>query len=79
MKSTASKQGKRIMELLLDNANDECRAIDLHHAGSGYKRSGFVASLSRRISDLRDAGNNITCRRETQRDGQVFTFYTLHL
>ena len=28
MKSTASKQGRRIMELLLDNANDECRAGD---------------------------------------------------
>ena len=77
MKSSHSKQTARILAHLLENSNDECPAVDLHYVGSDYKRNGFVASLSRRISDCRQQGWHITCRRE-QNKQQVQTYYTLH-
>lgn len=54
----------------------EVPAVDLHRIGSG-KQNGFCASLSRRISDLRAMGYNITCRKETQKNGQIHSFYTM--
>lgn len=77
MKHHHSAQARRILAHLLENANEECPAIDLHYVGSNYKRNGFVASMSRRISDIREQGWNVTCRRENNKT-QVHTFYTLH-
>ncbi len=66
-------QRHRILERLLQG--DEVRAVVLHRIGSG-KEHGFVASLSRRISDIRSMGYSVTMRDEYH--GQVrHTFYTL--
>lgn len=72
---TRDGQIQRILERL--QQGDEIPAIELHRAGSG-KEHGFCASLSRRISDLRDAGHVVHCRKERQPDGTLHTFYTLN-
>ena len=71
-----SKQTTRILAHLLDHRGDEVSALTLHKHGSG-KPMGFVASLSRRISDARENGWHITCRSEWV-NGQRQTYYTLH-
>lgn len=66
-------QTRRILQRLLHG--DEVPAVELHRIGSG-KELGFVASISRRISDVRDMGWNVVCRREVVA-GQTHTFYQL--
>lgn len=70
---THSGQRQRILDRLKQGG--EVSALDLHRIGSG-KPHGFVASLSRRVADIRDMGFTVICRRETI-NGQVHTFYTM--
>lgn len=68
-------QTKRILNLLLEAKGREVPAVDLHRAGSPNE-TGFCASLSRRISDVREMGYTVDCRKE-QHGNQIHTFYTL--
>lgn len=72
-----SKQGQsaRIRQYLFDHWGEEIPAVVLHRIGSG-KPNGWCASLSRRISDLRDGCYDVRCRREVV-NGQHQTYYTL--
>jgi hypothetical protein len=70
-------QTKKIGDFLADHIGQEIPAIHLHQMGSG-KANGFCASLSRRISDLREQGMDITCRKETTVGGQINSHYTLN-
>lgn len=73
--SDKATQTSRILEALLKFQGKEVPVLVLHVAGSG-KEMGFVASMSRRISDCRALGHHITCRKETVNE-QVHSFYTL--
>lgn len=75
-KNIHSQQAKRILAVFLKLPDEDISAIRLHGAGSG-KPMGFVASLSRRISDLRQQGYNIVKSREERKEGQRHTFYRL--
>ena len=66
-------QRARILQRLLHG--DEVAAVELHRIGSG-KENGYCASLTRRISEIRDAGYIVRCREERE-NGQIHTFYTL--
>ena len=68
-------QSSRIFACLNYNHGKEISATVLHNVGSSRGR-GFCASLSRRISDIRDLGHHVQCRREVV-DGQTRTFYTM--
>jgi len=68
-------QTQRILQHLYANKGREVASVDLHRIGSG-KDNGFCASLSRRISDIRELGYTVDCRKEMQ-DGELHTFYTL--
>ena len=70
---TFNGQRQRILDALLKGK--EIPAIDLHKIGSG-NNNGFCASLSRRISEIRDEGYDVICRKENH-DGKTHTFYTL--
>lgn len=76
MKTKKQSQTFRIFSYLFDHMGEEIPAVTLHQIGSN-KPNGFCASLSRRISDIRDAGYEVYCRRETQPDGVVHTYYTM--
>lgn len=69
-------QSDKIWKFLTENQGKEIPAVVLHRVGSG-KENGFCASLSRRISDIRAFGGQITCRKQNQPDGQIHSFYTL--
>ena len=73
MENNRSGQRARILERLLQGG--EVPAVELHQIGSGKER-GYCASLTRRISEIRDEGFDVVCRKETV-EGQVHTFYTL--
>lgn len=68
-------QTLRILQALTDANGEEVNGATLSRIGSG-KPDGWTASLSRRISDIRAMGYNVTCRKETV-NGQVHSFYTL--
>ena len=68
-------QTKRILDLLLEHKGREVPSVDLHRAGSP-SGNGFCGSLSRRISDIRELGYTVDCRKE-QVGQQIHTFYTL--
>ena len=68
-------QTKRILELLMENKGREVPSVDLHRAASP-SGNGFCGSLSRRISDIRELGYTVDCRKE-QVGQQIHTFYTL--
>jgi hypothetical protein len=71
MNTTGQRQ--RILDRLL--AGYEVPAVELHRIGSG-KENGYCASLTRRISEIRDEGYDVICRKEMV-DGTMHTFYTL--
>lgn len=48
----------------------------LQSIGSG-KEHGFVASFTRRISEIRKQGYNVVCHRTTTPDGVIQTEYEL--
>jgi len=73
MNKTHDGQTSRILRRLL--LGGEFSALELHKAGSG-KEMGWVSSFSRRISDIRKMGYDVSCRSEMS-DGQRHTFYTL--
>jgi hypothetical protein len=60
MNTTGQRQ--RILERLKQGG--EVPAIELHRIGSG-KENGFCASLTRRISEIREAGFFVDCRKLT--------------
>ena len=74
-KRVIAGQASRILACLIYNRGREIAAPVLHRVGSN-KPHGFVASLSRRISDLRDLGYNVTCRRQVL-NGQTRTYYKI--
>lgn len=76
MNNSYRSQKSRIKQRLLHG--DEVPSIELHRIGSG-KEHGFCASLTRRISEIRDEGYNVICRKKINAEGQVHTFYTLVL
>ena len=73
---TPEGQTKRILKHLLAHANEEVPSVMLHRIGSG-KEHGYCASLSRRISDIRDLGYDLKMCREETVNGQRRTFYRL--
>ena len=76
MKSLFDSHGQRqrILSRLL--SGDEVSAAELSRIGSGSDK-GWCASFSRRISEIRDQGYGVTCRKEFQPDGSLHTFYKL--
>lgn len=70
---THSGQRQRILDRLKQGG--EVSGAELSRIGSG-KENGWCASLSRRISDIRSAGNIVLCRKETI-DGQVHAYYQM--
>ena len=71
---TTHGQRQRILDHLL--VSGEVPAVVLHRIGSG-KENGWCSSFSRRISEIREQGFDVRCRKETQPNGQMHTFYTL--
>lgn len=76
MKSLFSKQSARMLAVFEASPNTDISALDLHRAGSG-KPDGFLASISRRISDLRQQGKNIVLSKRETVGGRVHTWYKL--
>jgi hypothetical protein len=75
-RSVLSKQGKAILALFESKPDEMIPAVELHRVASG-KEHGFAASLSRRISDLRDLGYNIVKTLDERVEGQRRTGYSL--
>ena len=73
-----NSQTERIGAYLALFPNQDVSAIELHRAGA-EKEGGFVASLSRRISDLRDAGMSVILSRDVRVGTQRQTFYRLNV
>lgn len=71
-----TNQTERLLKHLYDNANRDVPATELHRIGSG-KDNGYLGSLSRRISDLRQTGWVVVKSRDTWVDGQRQTAYRL--
>ena len=67
-------QRQRILARLL--SGDEVNGAELSRIGSGNPL-GWTASFSRRISDIRKQGYEISCRKERQPDGSLWTFYRI--
>lgn len=75
-RSIFSKQSARMLAVFKANPNTDISALKLHRAGSG-KPNGFLASISRRLSDLRAQGHRIILSRREMKDGVVHTWYKL--
>ena len=73
-------QAQRILDYLWCNKDQDVSALVLHRIGSGMgiAGNGFCASLSRRISDLRAQGHNVTVSRSEVVNGQRRTWYRLN-
>lgn len=56
--------------------NEDVPAVELHRVGSG-KENGFCASLSRRVSDIRQMGFDLIVSIDRRMAGQRQTFYKL--
>ena len=72
--SKINLQSKRMALLFLAMPDTDISAINLHREGSG-KPNGFLASFSRRISDLRAQGMNIVKSVDKIVSGQRQTAY----
>ena len=71
-------QSQRILKHLLEHPNKDVSAVDLHRIGSG-KENGWCASLSRRVSDIRDLGYDLVKSKDKTVCGQRHTWYRLQV
>lgn len=69
-------QTQRLADYFSKHPNQDIPMPKLHRIGSGTS-NGFVASLTRRISDLREIGLQIIKSREDRVGNQRRTFYKL--
>lgn len=72
--SIHSRQGERMAKAFIDAPDTDIPAVELHRIGSG-KPNGFLASFSRRISDLRSQNLNIVKSVDKIVDGIRHTSY----
>lgn len=74
MTTTHHGQRQRILDRLM--LGGRVPMPDLHRIGSG-KETGFCASLTRRITEIREQGFVVICHKRTASDGQIQTEYEL--